>query len=93
MTKAPGENLPVVLQGLAKKIRYHQVLLQGRIQDFRFSGDEETKWRANRAAILATPIFRLKNGLFRHFQVYMHHTLNTVLKGSAEGVTVSTCIK
>ena len=36
---------------------------------------------------------RLKNGLFRHFQVYIHHTLNTVLEGSTEGVTVSTCIK
>ena len=34
-----------------------------------------------------------KKGLFRHFQVYIHHTLNTVLEGSTEGVTVSTCIK
>ena len=36
---------------------------------------------------------RLKNGCFRHFQVYIHHTLNTVLEGSTEGVTVSTCTK
>ena len=68
--------------------------MQGRIEDFRFSGVEVTKWRAKRAAILATPIFLpLKNDLFRHFQVYIHHTLNTVLEESTEGVTVSTCIK
>ena len=31
--------------------------LQGRIQDFRFSGVEGTKWRAKCAVNLATPIF------------------------------------
>ena len=36
---------------------------------------------------------RLKNGLFCHFQVFIHHTLNTVLERSTEGVTVSTCTK
>ena len=35
----------------------------------------------------------LKNGPFRRFQVYIHNTLNTVLEGSIEGVTVSTCTK
>ena len=36
---------------------------------------------------------QLKNGRFRHFLVYIHHTLNTLLEGSTEGVTVSTCTK
>ena len=39
------------------------------------------------------PFLHLKNGLFRHFQVNIHHTLKTVLEESTEGVTVSTCIK
>ena len=43
--------------------------------------------------ILATLILWLKKCLFRHFQVYIHHTLSTVLEGSTEGVTVSTCMK
>ena len=65
--------------------------MQGRIQDYKFSGVEGTKWHAKRTAILAMPIIlQLKNERFRHFQVYIHHTLNTVLEGSTEKVTVST---
>ena len=63
---------------------------QGRIQDFRFSGVEGTKWHAKCAAILAMPIFAAEK---RSFPPFSHHTLNTVLEGSTERVTVSTCIK
>ena len=35
--------------------------------------------------------FSAEKRFFRHFPI--HHTLNTVLEGSTEGVTVSTCIK
>ena len=49
---------------------------QGRIQDFRFSGIEGTKWRAKRAVILATPIFAAEK---RSFPPFSHHTLNNFL--------------
>ena len=42
--------------------------------------------------ILATPIFAPEKRFvffFRHFQVYIHYTLNAVLEGSTEGVTVA----
>ena len=41
--------------------------MQGRIQDFRFSGVEGIKWRAKRAAILATPIFAPEKRSFPPF--------------------------
>ena len=40
---------------------------QGRIQDFRFSGVDETKWHAKRAAILAMPIFAPEKWYFLPF--------------------------
>ena len=54
-------------------------------------GLKEQKWRAKRAAILATPIFAHEKRPFPPFSGL--YTLNTVLEGSTEGVTVSTCIK
>ena len=52
--------------------------IQGRIQDFRFSGVEGIKWRAKRAAILATPIFAAEKRSFPPFSgLYTPYTDNS----------------